>query len=174
MINKMAVMDLSGFEYYLPLLSFLIVFLISFITLSKSKVVENKFLTVFFSFLISIVFVMALGPRNYILAIVPWFGVLIVGLFLVMVLMGFVGKDLAGMNKTVGMVFLVLLGLAFIISAFFVFSHYFAPYLPGNLGSGGNRDANRFLDWLYSPRIAGAVLLLAISAAVSWVLIKAK
>ena len=156
----------------MPILSFLVVFIICFAVLARIKILGSKFLELLVSFIIAIIFVSAVGPRNYILAIIPWFAILIVGLFLVMVLTGFVGKDLIFMNKGIGIAFVVLLLIAFVVSIFFVFSSYLGPYLPFSSGAGGSSGGLAFANWLYSPRVAGAILLLAISFVVSWFLVK--
>jgi hypothetical protein len=168
-------MDLSAFEYILPILSFLVVFIVCFFAIHKTKLIENKFISSLLSFIIAIVFVSAVGPRNYILTIIPWFAVAIVGLFLIMALSGFFTKDFP--SKSIGMTFVVILALIFIISAFFVFFNYIGPYMPGavnSVGNPGNPSILGALSWLYSPRVAGALLLIGIGAVASWILVKGK
>lgn len=172
----MAQIDLSSFEYILPLLSFLVVFVICFVSIKKFKLIENTFIEMLVSFIIGIIFVSAVGPRTFVLAIIPWFAVVIIGLFLIMALGGFIGKD-AFPTKAIGITFLIILGIIFVITGFFVFSAYITPYLPGftNLaGNPGHPAILQALSWLYSPRVAGALLLLGVGAVVSWILIKAK
>lgn len=169
----MAQMDLSAFEYILPLLSFLVVFIVCFFALHKTKVIDNKFIASLLSFIVSIIFVSAVGPRNYVLTIIPWFAVAIVGLFLIMALSGFFTKDFP--SKAVGVTFVVILALIFIVSAFFVFFNYIGPYLPGAMNTGGSNPAVfNVLSWLYSPKVAGALLLIGIGAVASWILVKGK
>ena len=79
------------------------------------------------------------------------------------------------MHKWIGGTFVVLLLIAFLISFIFVFSNYFSPYVPGpGYGDGGNPEVLYFTDWLFSPRVFGAILLVGIGALVSWVLVKGK
>jgi len=168
-------MDISAFEYFLPILSFLVVFFVCFFALVKSKLIENKFAESLLSFAIAIIFVSATPLREFVLAIIPWFAVVLIGLFLVMALGGFLGKD--AMPKGIGKLFLWILGIVFIVTAFFVFYNYLMPYMPGfsNLyGNPGNPTLLKFFSWLYSPRIAGALLVLGIGALVSWIVMKAK
>jgi len=166
--------DLSGIEFFLPLLSFLVVLIISYFLIHSSKLISSKLVSAFVSFIIATVFVSAAGPRNFILVIIPWFAVVIVGMFFILALNGFLGKDMGFPGKYMGVVFVGILGVVFFISALFVFSSYFSPYLPWSYGAGGNPDALVFLSWLYSPRIAGALLLLGLGGVVSWILVKAK
>ncbi|MDO8460694.1 MAG: hypothetical protein Q7S74_06295 [Nanoarchaeota archaeon] len=168
--------DVSSIAYFAPIAAFLLVFLVVYAILVKSKILgENKLLNLFVSLFLATMFVAFASARQYVQTIVPWFAVMLVALFLVLILVGLVGKPSEFMNKGIGIAFVVLLGLVFLISALFVFSNVFISLLPGP-GYGMNADPKLmyFLDWLYSPRIAGTLLIIIISVAVSWVLVKSK
>lgn len=158
----------------MPLWSFFVVFIICFVAIEKTKVIEQKWVNVLVSFLVSTIFIVAVGPSDYILTVIPWFAVLIVGVFLVLVLMGFLGKDIDFMKKGVGVGFVVVMILIFIISAIYVFSSFFGSLLPWNSGAGTNSDLLKFTHWLFTARVGGAILLLGLGAVVSWILVKAK
>jgi hypothetical protein len=166
----MATADVSAFVYFGPIFAFLLVFLVIFMVLKKSKMFENPFMELFFSFVVATIFVTAGSIRQLVLNVVPWFAVLIFALFLLMALFGFMGKaDL--MTKPVGITFAVILMLIFVIAGIKVFSAALTPYLPGSsFGDGGDPTVLGFFDWLYSPRVAGAILLLAVAGLVSWVI----
>jgi len=171
----MTQLDVSAFEYFLPILSFLVVFFVSFFAISKSKIIENKFTESLLSFIIAIVFVAVTPLRNFVLTIIPWFAVVLVGAFLIFTLGGFLGKD--ALPKGAGKAFVWILAVVFIVTAFFVFSYYIIPYLPGYTGLSGNPGnpvVLRGLSLLYSPKVAGALLVLGIGALVSWIVVKAK
>lgn len=168
--------DLSSFTYFVPIAAFLIVFLVVFSVLFKIKHLgDNKWFLLFISFLIASVFIATAGAVRYIGTIVPWFAVLIVSLAFILAITGFVGKPSEFMNKGIGIAFVIAAALVFLLSGFFIFSHLITGYLPGPF-FGRNTDPAviPFLSWLYSPRVAGAVLLIIISAVVSWVLVKTK
>ncbi|HLC53095.1 MAG TPA: hypothetical protein VJK03_00990 [Candidatus Nanoarchaeia archaeon] len=151
--------DLTSVSDFLPLLSFLVVFVLVFAVLVKTKVVENTFFQLFIAFLLATMFITASGARTYIENIVPWFAVLLVCLFFVLALTGFVGKDVEFMNKGVGILFIIGLILVFLISAGIIFSSTLQPYYEMLAGR---------------PRLYGALLLLGVSAVVGWVLVKGK
>ncbi|MEK6889111.1 MAG: hypothetical protein AABW80_03315 [Nanoarchaeota archaeon] len=167
----MTPVDLSAVGYILPIVSFLLVAIVSFVVISSSKIVEEKWLQIFLSLFIAVLFVSFGSAREYVEDVVPWFVILLISAFLVFLLTGFIGKDVDFMKKGIGVIFVVLLFIVFIVSGIVVFSGSITPYLPGNLGyEGGNPEVLNFFDWLYSPRVGGAVLLIIVSALLAWVL----
>ena len=168
------VADVSGISYFAPILAFLIVFVIVFALLNKTKLLGvNGWVQLFVSFLIATIFVSAAGVRDYVLKITPWFGALIISLFFLLLLMWFIGL---GDNKFVkggiGIAVVVLLLIIFLVSGFVVFSESIVPYLPGSSGEGADPNLLLATGWIFSSRVSGAVLLLIIAAIVSWVLVK--
>jgi hypothetical protein len=168
--------DVSAITYFAPIAAFLIVFAFVFAVLLKTKILgEHKIGTLVVAFIIATLFVSAAGAISYIKTIVPWFAVLIVSLVFLMILSGFIGKPVEFMNKGIGIAFIIIFALVFLISGFIIFSSSILPYLPGpGFGTGDSIETTIALDYLYSPRVAGAILLVAISAVVAWVLVKAK
>ena len=154
--------DISWISYFAPILAFLIVFVILFALLNRTKLLgENAWLQLFVSFLISTIFVSGAGVRDYVLTITPWFALLIVSLFFVLFIVGFVGKSAEFMQKGIGIAFILVLIVIFLVSGFIVFSDVIGPYLPGGVAG----------ELIYTSRVFGALLLLAICAIVSWVLV---
>ncbi len=169
----MSQVDLTGITYFLPIISFLLVFVIVFAVLQKSKIIEKVWIQIFTAFLASTLFIAATGPTKYVENILPWFVIFIIALFLIFVMMGFVGKNLEFLHKGIGVAFVILVIIMFIISAVVVFNDTLSPYLPWSSDS-GTGSAGQFTDWFYSGRVMGAVLLIVVSAIVSFILMKAK
>ena len=167
--------DTSAITYFAPIAAFLIVFAISYAIFWKIKLLgESQFVNLTVSFLIAAVFVSAAGARQYVQVIIPWIAVLLVALVFILAITGFIGKE-AAFTKGIGVAFIILFGLIFLVSAFVVFSNLLVGYLPGPFfGRNVTPEAEFALSWLYSPRVAGAILLIAVSAVVSWILVKAK
>lgn len=165
--------DISGIEFLLPILSFLIVLIICYAALRASKLIEDKWISAFVSIFIATIFVSAVGARTYVLSIIPAFAVVFVCLFLVLLMTGFIGK-MEDFQKGVGKVFAIVLIVIFAVIAIIVFFNYISPYFPGSHVDGGNSEVLRFTDWLYSPKVAGAILLIGLGALVSWMLVKSK
>jgi len=168
--------EISAIAYFAPIAAFLIVFVISFAIFAKTKLLgENNYINIFVSFLIAAIFVSAAGARQYVQTIIPWIAILLITLVFFLAILGFIGEPAESLTKGVGIAFIILLGLVFLISAFFVFSDIIIKYLPGpSFGMNANPNATFFLSWLYSPRVVGAAILIAVSAVVSWILAKAK
>jgi len=157
------VADLSAITYFEPILAFLVVFVVTFAVLAKTKLLgESQFVNVFVSFLIATIFVSAAGARDYVISVTPWFAILLVSLFFIFVLVGLTG-DIEWMSKGAGIAALVLLGIVFLVSGYLIFSSYL-----------NNPDIVKFFDFISSSRISGAIALLIVGAIASWVLVKAK
>ena len=172
----MQVVDLTPFAYFAPVVAFLIVFVVVYAVLAKIKVItDNYWVNLFISFLVATLFISVAGAREYVQAVTPWFAILIISIVFLGALIGFIGKPAEFLNKWVGIASVIILTIIFLVSAFFIFSKLVIGYLPGP-GFGANADQNVLpvFDYLYSPRISGAIVLIIASAIVSWILFKAK
>jgi hypothetical protein len=169
----MATADVSAFVYFLPIFAFLIVFSIVFAVLNRYKIIgENMFFQLFFSFVVATIFVTASSARQVVLNVIPWFAVLIVAMLLLLFLVSFIGKADIVASKGVAWIFIILLIIVFFIAGIKVFASTLGPYLPGSTSNEGNPTLINFFDWLYSPRVAGAFLLILAAVFVSWILVR--
>lgn len=154
----MATIDLSSIEFFIPLILFIVVFALIFGVLAKLKMFENKGLQVLIAFLLALVFSYAAGAQQYLQNVIPFFAVLLVCLFFILVLMGFIGKDMAFLNKGTGILFFAILIIGLVIAAFTVFS----------------ASTSYYWGRLSEPRWYGAIILLIVSAIVGFILLRAK
>ena len=165
--------DLSFLTYFAPILAFLLVFVVSFAVLSKTKLIgENSFLQSFISLIIAAIFVASAGVRDLVLNIVPWVAFLIVSLVFVMILLKFSEGNVEFIQKGIGIIFIIAVFIVFIISGYVVFSDTLAPYLPGTTATGGDTFALEFFDWLFSARVIGAISIIVVGGLVAWILTK--
>ncbi|MCX8158942.1 MAG: hypothetical protein N3D20_01475 [Candidatus Pacearchaeota archaeon] len=152
--------ELSAFNDLLPIFSFLLIFISVFAIFAKTKILgENKWVQLFISFVIASVFITTSGAREFVIKMTPWFAVFVVLLIFILALIGFSGK-VAFLEKGIGVIFVVGLLVLFLVSAYMSF--------------GDISNFVKFKNWLFSPRIYGALFLIIISAVVSWVLVKSK
>lgn len=166
-------LDISGLQFFMPVFSFLFVFVIIYAILAKTNVIGNsKFIHVLVSFIISIVFMSVSSMNLYVLEIIPWFAVLIVIVFLVLVIAGFSTKKLDNiMTPTFAWVAIAVLIIIFLIAAIKVFNPVLHPEL--GITSGDNPGIlGQLSDFVTSSSVAGSIILLIIVAIVAWVITK--
>lgn len=165
-------LDVSGLAYFMNIFGFLLVFLVVYAILFKTKILgESPFVNSFTSFIFAIIFVVFAPGVEYVQTIIPWVAILIICLFCVLLIAGLAQKDLDKFMKPgLAWAFIVPLIIVFLVSAIIVFNPLLTPYLPGSSGSGGNSSLLFFKDWVYSDKVLGAILLLIVAAAASWVI----
>ena len=171
------VADVSSFVYFAPILAFLAVFGIMVALLYKTKLLGDSLaVNIFIAFVIASIFITFSSIRQLVLNVIPWFAVLLIALFLIMALTGFIGKSAEGVvGKGMGWFFVVLLILIFVISGIKVFSYSLGPYLPTATYEEverGEPSMVQFFSWLYSPRVKGFFLLIGVAALVTWMLVR--
>lgn len=151
--------SLSALSYFLPILSFLFVFLVSYVFLTKTGIFSgSKFVPVFLSFIFGTFFIINTSLVEYVRVTSSWAAVLMVVVFLAIVIFTFTGaKTDVFKANWISYVFAALLLAFFVITSSYVFNW------AVNWGE--------IWDWFYSDWF-GLVLLLAIAAAVSFVITK--
>lgn len=150
----MAGIDLSPINEALPLIGFLLVVVLIYGVLQKSKLFEHWFIQVFLAFLVALIFIVFVSAREYVQQIVPWAVVLIVCLFFLFLIIGFIGKDASFMTKGLGAFFVFLLLIGFLITAVRVFPDFFEQF--------------------YNSKWYTAVILVVVCGLVGWALVKLK
>lgn len=169
--------DLSNLVFFEPILVFAAVFVILFAILMKTKLLGEQahpWFNVLVSFVIATIFTLSINLREVVLLSIPWFAVLLIAMFLIMVLIGLIGKTEDYIGKGLGWAFIITILLIFAIATISVFSDEAIPYLPGpGFGVGAESPETLFFfSWLYSPSVVGTVAFAAVAGFVSWVLIK--
>jgi len=166
--------DVSAVAVLAPILAFLVVVIVLTAILNKSKILgDNIWISVFVSLFIAAIFVTFTSVRDLLLTAIPWFAVLLMALFFILVLTGLMGKteDIAG--KGLGWFFVIVLIAVFLIAGIKVYASTIGVYVPGPFyGFDGDPQILAFTDWFYSPPVIGAVGLIIAAVAVSFVLIK--
>jgi len=165
-------LDISGLLFFMPVFSFLFVFIVIFALLAKTKVIgESKFVLLLVSFIISIVFMSFSSAELYVRTIIPWFVVLMIIVFLVLLIAMFSTKAWDKiMTPAFAWIVVGVLILIFLIAAIYVFNPVFHPDLGVTSGQ-GNSMIEQIRGWL-DGGVAGSILLLVIAVIVAWVLTK--
>ena len=151
--------SLSALNYFLPVFSFLLVFVLVYALLAKTKILgENNFVHLLISFILAIFFIVNVSLVDFVSFSSAWMIVFFVCLFFILILIGFThGKVDVIMKPFVAWILLIALIVFFIISSAYVF----------------NWAVNWSVvwDWFYTDWF-GFVLLLVIAGVISWVLTK--
>ena len=157
------VADLSGLSYFMPIFGFLFVFVIVYALLLKTKILgDNMWINLIISFIIAIIFSVVSSTQEYVQTITPWFAVLVIALFFILVIIGLSPHKLGEIMKPGFVwVFIILLILVFLVSAIKVF--------PSSFGNAWNSLVGFITN---EARIAGAIILLIIAAIAAWVITK--
>ncbi len=162
--------DISGIYFFMPVFSFLFVFLIVYAVLGRTKILgESGFVNLLVSFIISIIFMSFSSLELYVKTIVPWTAVLLITIFLVLLIAGMSTKELDKiMTKKFAWSVIIILLVIFLIAAIKVFNPVFHPDLI--ITSGEGTSLIEQLTYSIDGRVAGTILLIVIAGVVSWVL----
>ena len=162
--------DISGIQFFMPVFSFLLVFVIVYALLAKSKVIgENKWVLLLISFVIAIIFMSFSSMELYVQTIVPWFVVLVIVVFFILMIGFFSSKDWVPKPWLAWIIIIVLL-IIFLIAAIKVFNPVFHPDLV--VTSGENTSLVEQIRGYLGGGVMGSILLLIIAGVVAWVITK--
>jgi hypothetical protein len=154
----MTAASVSVLGYFVPIFAFLLVFIVVYALLAKTGVLGgSQAVMLFISFILAAFFVVQASLVEFIEFSSAWFGVLIIGLFFILVILAFLpGKEplaFLTVNNWFSWVMLGVILSVFIISSSYVFNWAVNWDMIGS--------------WLRGD-VAGVVLLLIIAAVVSW------
>lgn len=152
--------SLSAIGYFMPIFAFLLVFIVIYALLVKTKVLgDSPAVMLFISFLLSSFFVVEASLVEFVQFSSAWFGTIVIGLFFLIVILAFIpnidiGKFF-GANNWFAWVLLGGMLLFFIFSSAYVF-HWVLNW-------------DMISDW-FDDGWFGMILLLVIAGVVSFVL----
>lgn len=166
--------DISGIFFFMPIISFLFVFLIVWSILVKSSILGDvPWVNLFVGLIMATIFISFSSLDLYVRTVVPWFVVLFICLFLVLLLGGLASKDvMKAAGSKGGWVAIALLIIIFLIAAIKVFNPVFHPDLI--ITSGEGTSLVEQIRYGADGTVFGTLLLIVIAGLVSWVLFKAK
>ncbi|MCX8193796.1 MAG: hypothetical protein N3G19_00300 [Candidatus Pacearchaeota archaeon] len=159
----MVEIDLSGISAFVPIFGFLLVFAVVYALLGKTKVLgENKFVHIFVSFAVAIVFLVSANAIEYVRVVTPWFAAFIVSLLFIALVVGLIKGNVEEFFKGKGFAWFVIIVLIaiFVFSAIYVFADVINKYLgqPKTI--------------LLQPQIVGVLVLIGLTIFISWLLTK--
>ncbi len=132
---------------------------------------EAPWVNLFVGLIMATIFISFSSLDLYVRTVIPWFVVLLICVFLVLLLSGMASKDLyKAMGTKVGWVAIVLLIIVFLVAAIKVFNPVFHPDLI--ITSGEGTSLVEQIRYGADGTVFGTILLIIIAAIVSWVLVK--
>lgn len=152
--------SLSILSYLLPIFSFLLVFVVVYALLIKTKILgDNHFVALFISFILASFFIINVQLVDFVQFTSSWMVVIIVAVFFILLLLAFLPGGLGFLKDSKGFAWVVLglLIIFFIIASSFVFNWALNWDVVSN--------------WFYTDWF-GFALLIILGAVVSWVLTK--
>lgn len=157
-------MDFSGLSTLIPIFGFLFIFTVIYALLAKTKILgENKFIHIFVSFCVAIIFVVSANAIEYVRVITPWFATFLVSLLFILIIVGLIrGKIEDFFKPWFVWVILVILIAIFVGSAVYVFADVINTYF--------STQKQFFLQ----PQIFGAVILIILAIITSWIITRSK
>ena len=166
------VIDISGIYFFMPVISFLFVFLIVWAVLTKTKLLgDTGFINLFVSFIMAIIFMSFSSLDLYVQTIIPWFIVLFIMVFLVLLIAGLSTKDLSKIMSTkFAWAVIAILLVIFLVAAIKVFNPVLHPDLIVTSGEGTSLVEQ--IRYAAGGTVFGTILLIIIAGIVSWVLVK--
>ncbi len=157
--------DLGFLEFFLPVFTFLFVFVLTFAVLDKFKLMgENKWLKLIAAFSIALIFLFSNDTLRFVQLITPWFVVLVILALFILSLFMFMGLKEGDVTNTVKdptvyWTVLVIIIILLIIAIGEVFS-VVSPYSP----TGEQTPPSEGLRAISHPRTLGALFLLIVAA----------
>lgn len=142
--------DISGISYFLPIATFVLIFVVVFAILKKTEILgDNNFTMAIIGLIMAVIFVSFSDVRAYLEAVSPWFVVILILMFFVLLLSGFLlAKDITKIARPgVAWVFIALVALAFILIAY---NHF---------GLACNSTFLTIKHWVYEEDVSGSIVL---------------
>ena len=160
----MAELDFSSMSAIIPVFGFLLVFVVTYALLGKTKILgENKFVHIFTSFCVAIIFIVSANAVEYVRVVTPWFAAFLISMLFILLLAGLLRGKLEDFIKPGFAWFVIIvLMIIFVSSAIYVFADVINKYLAGPK------------EILLRPHVFGAFILVLVALFTSWLLTKGK
>ncbi|MBS3079459.1 hypothetical protein J4218_05015 [Candidatus Pacearchaeota archaeon] len=163
--------DITGIYFFMPVFSFLFVFVVVYAILAKTKVLGDQKVNLLVSFVMAIIFMNFSSMQLYVETMLPWFVIFIVCLFLALVVIAFSTKEVDKIMKPAfAWVMVAILVVIFLISAIKVFNPVFHPEY--GVVSGNSPQIISQIRAMFDSSTSGTILLLIVAAVVTWVLVR--
>ena len=164
------VMDVSWISEGMPIFAFVLIFVMAYAILAKTKVLgESKAINGILSFIFAVIFISFSSVRDYLINVTIWFTVILTIVFFFLLIIVFVIKEPESFMKPLAIVFIILLVLVMIIAIFYTFPSTHA-YLPGQNEAGADGFLLSIKHFLLEERFLNGAFLLIIAIIVGFII----
>jgi hypothetical protein len=166
------VSDFSWLNEGMPIFAFVLLFVIVYATLVRTKILgEGKTINAITSFILAVIFISFTSIRNFVTNVTPWFAVLFTLSFFFLMLIFFIFREekMAIFTKPFAIIFIILFALIIIGTLFYSFPSTQA-YLPGASEAGANDFLLNIKHFLLEERFLNGLLLLVIAIIVGFII----
>ncbi len=162
--------DFSWLHQAMPIFGFILVFVVAYAVLAKTKVLgDGKGVNGVVSFIVSIIFLSFSQVRNFVLGITPWMVVLIMISFFFLLIIYFIAKNPASITKPFSLGIIIAFLIIVIVAFFYSFPSTQA-ILPGTDETQANDFVLKIKHFIFGGKFLSSVLLLVL-AIIVWVII---
>ncbi len=162
--------DISWLNEGLPIFSFVLIFVLVYAVLAKTKVLgESKSINAVLSLILSIIFITFSSVREFIVNATVWFSVILTFVFFFLLILFFIIKEPDKFLKPLAIIFLILMALTLVIIAFYSFPSTHA-YLPGQSEAGANEFLLSIKHFILEKEFLSGILLLVIAIIVAFII----
>ena len=155
----MATSPLAALNFFLPIFSFLLVFILVYAILAKTKILGESYgIHLLLSFILAVFFIVNVSLVDFVNFSSAWFVVFLICIFMIMLLIGFThGKVDVIMNKYVAWVLVAGLIVFFIVSSSYTFNWAL--------------NWTKVWNWFYTDWFS-MILLFVIAGIAAWIIAK--
>lgn len=154
----------------MPLLAFLFIVILVYSLLLKTALLgASKYIMITLALIIGLVFISFSKLRDYLMNVIPYFIILLVVCFFLLIMLIFITKDWEKVMKPLTWVFVVIFALIIIVLAFKFFPTLY-HLLPKTSNYTLNSPLTSFKLWLYSKRIINTIIFTLATAIVAVVI----
>lgn len=166
-------MSLSFINEYAPLLVLLISFIVIYAALIMLKVPGSKVILAILSLLVSVVLATSESSVNFIFNVIPFLTVIVTVMFIILIILVFVAKDIGTFKKPlawIGFILAILIIICVAFNSFPTLNHM----LPGSSITTQDSNLSGFKNMIYSTDFIEGFIFVVAVLIVGFILVKAK
>lgn len=163
-----SILDTGLISFFMPVVSFILVFSITYAILSKTNILKDKSVNIAAAFAIAILFLFAPDAIELIQLTTPWFIVFLIFLMVIFMTFMFLGASESQMNEVLKQPSVFWTIIVVIIGIFlFGLTQIFGENVQAIFGGEDTGEGGLVVDIgkiIFHPRVLGAIFILLIAS----------